>query len=116
MNQLFAGLPMLMAAPAGGAEGNTTGSTLSMVIMLGAVFLVMYFLMIRPQKKQQQQMKNMLAALKKGDKVVTAGGIRGVVQSVKEDVVVLKVDDNTKIEFSKSAIAAVTEAAEKSGD
>ena len=90
------------------AEG---GSMASMFVTFGLVFLVMYFLIIRPQKKKQKQAKSMLETLKKGDRVATIGGIRGVVHSVKDDVVVLKVDDNTKIEFTKGAVATVLAAA-----
>ncbi|HOX92055.1 MAG TPA: preprotein translocase subunit YajC [Spirochaetales bacterium] len=86
---------------------SATGSMLSTVIMFGAVFLIFYFMIIRPQNKKQKAMQKMLAAVKKGDAVITIGGIHGVVQSVKERSVVVKVDDSTRIEFSKSAIASV---------
>ena len=79
----------------------------SMFITFGLVFVVMYFLIIRPQSKRQKQAKAMLSALKKGDRVATIGGIRGVIHSMKDDVVVIKVDDNTKIEFSKGAVATI---------
>ena len=70
---------------------------------------IFYFLMIRPQNKKQKETKKMLGSLRKGDRISTIGGMRGTVVSVKEDVVLLRVDDNTKIEFSKSAIAQVLE-------
>jgi preprotein translocase subunit YajC len=78
-------------------------------VTFGLIILVFYFLVLRPQNKKQKETQKMLAAVKKGDRVVTIGGIRAVVASVKEDAVVLKVDDNTKIEFSKSAISQVLE-------
>lgn len=68
------------------------------------VFFVMYFLLIRPQTKQQQAQARMQAALKKNDEVVTLGGIHGTVVNVKEDVVTLRVDDNTRIDVDKTAI------------
>ena len=83
------------------------GQMASMFVTFGLVFVVMYFLIIRPQSKRQKQAKAMLAALKRGDRVATIGGIRGVVHSIKDDAVVLKVDDNTKIEFTKSAVVTV---------
>ena len=89
-------------APAAG------GSLLSMLPMIGAIVLIFYFLIIRPQNKRQRESKAMLEALKKGDKVVTAGGIHGQVTAVKESTVTVKVDDSTKIEFSKSSISSVT--------
>lgn len=74
------------------------------VVMMIAIF---YFFLIRPQSKRQKETEKMLAALKKGDKVVTIGGIHGTITSVKENTIVLKVDDNTKIEFNRTAIASV---------
>ena len=72
-------------------------------------FVVLYFLMIAPNQKKQKKWQQMLSQLKSGDKVTTNGGIRGVIVSVKDDVVQLKVPpDNIKLEFVKSSIAAVT--------
>ena len=62
--------------------------------------------MSRPQNKKQKETQKMLDALKKGDKVVTIGGIHGVVSSVKDKTVIVKVDDNCKVEFTRSAIAS----------
>jgi len=79
-------------------------------IALPVVFIAaMYFLMIAPNQKKQKAWQQMLNALKSGDKVTTSGGLRGVVLQVKDDVVVVRVaPDNLKMEFIKSAIAAVT--------
>ncbi len=71
------------------------------------IILIFYFFMIRPQNKKQKETQKMLDALKKGDKVVTIGGIHGVVSSVKDHTVIVKVDDNCKIEFTRNAIATV---------
>ncbi|HZK19774.1 MAG TPA: preprotein translocase subunit YajC, partial [Treponemataceae bacterium] len=62
---------------------------------------------IRPQNKKQKETEKMIAALKKGDKVVTIGGIRGVVSSTKEQTIIVKVDDNCKLEFNRAAVSAV---------
>jgi preprotein translocase subunit YajC len=106
MNQLLSGLALLQAAP---AAGNPTGSMLTTIIPFGLVFVIFYFLIIRPQNKKQKETQKMIEAVKKGDKVITAGGVHAVVYSVddKEKTVILKVDDNTKMKFSKSAIASV---------
>jgi len=104
-------LPLLMGAPDQAAAGGTTASLISTFVPFGLVILIFYFLIIRPQNKKQKETEKMLAALKKGDKIVTIGGIHGVIQSVKEGSVVVKVDDSTKIEFSRSAIASVVESA-----
>jgi preprotein translocase subunit YajC len=72
-------------------------------------FVVLYFLMIAPNQRKQKKWQEMLGKLKSGDRVTTNGGIRGTVLSVKDDVVVLRVQpDGVKLEFVKSAIAAVT--------
>ena len=94
------------------------GSLITTIITFGAIILIFYFLIIRPQRKRDKEAKEMLAAIKKGDKIVTIGGIRGTVAVVKESTVIVKVDDNTRIEFSKNAISSVlnkkeTTAAEK---
>ena len=95
------------AAIDGTEATSATGSMWPTLIMFGAVILIFYFLIIRPQKKRDKEAKDMLAAIKKGDKIVTIGGIRGTVAIVKESTIIVKVDDNTRIEFSKSAISAV---------
>lgn len=72
-------------------------------------FVVLYFLMIAPNQKKQKKWQEMLGQLKNGDRVTTSGGLRGTVLTVKDDVVVLRVQpDNLKLEFVKSAISAVT--------
>ena len=111
ISQLTA-LPVLMGAPAGG--GAQAGSMATTFITFGLIIEIFYFLIIRPQKKKERQTKEMLSALKKGDKVVSIGGIRGTVLAVREATIVVKVDDNTKIEFSKGAIASVLNAQVKS--
>jgi len=104
-------LSRLMAAPAGG-EG-AAGSTLFSFLPLVAIIAIFYFLILRPQNKKQKETQKMLSALKKGDRVVTIGGIHGVIQSVKESTVIVKVDENTKLEFNRSAIATVSSQAKE---
>lgn len=88
------------------SAGNSPSLLVSMA-PIAIIFLIFYFLMIRPQNKKQKETEKMIAALKKGDKIVTIGGIHGVVSSTKEQTVIVKVDDNAKMEFSRSAIAQV---------
>lgn len=109
-------LPLLMGAPQSGGSAGSTGQLLTTFIPFGLVILIFYFLIIRPQNKKQKETEKMLSAVKKGDKVITIGGVHGVVQSVKDGgTVVIKVDENAKIEFSRSAIASVVvEKVEKS--
>ena len=80
------------------------GGGWSMWIMLALIFVVMWFFMIRPQRKQQKELQNFRDALKKGDKVVTIGGIYGTVAEIKEDSVLIEVDNNVKIRVSKQAL------------
>lgn len=77
------------------------------IITFGLVFVIFYFFIIRPQNKKQKDTEKMIAAVKKGDKVITIGGIHGEVTSTKETTVIVKVDENCKLEFNRSAIATV---------
>ena len=80
------------------------GGGISMWIMLLLIFVVMWFFMIRPQRKQQKDLENFRNSLKKGDKVVTIGGIYGTVCEIKETSVLIEVDNNVKIRVSKQAL------------
>jgi preprotein translocase subunit YajC len=75
------------------------------------MFVVLYFLLIRPQQKRQKTRNQMLASLKKGDKVVTIGGLHGTIQDINDDTVVLRVNDVTRMTFDRSAINSVTQSA-----
>ncbi len=91
---------LLQAAPAAQPQGGGW----SMWIMLALIFVIMWFFMIRPQRKQQKELENFRNALKKGDKVVTIGGIYGTVSEIKEESVLIEVDNNVKIRVSKQAL------------
>ena len=80
------------------------GGGMSMWIMLALIFVVMWFFMIRPQRKQQKELQNFRDSLKKGDKVVTVGGIYGTVDEIKEGTVLIVVDKDVKIRVSKNAL------------
>jgi preprotein translocase subunit YajC len=92
----------LASAPAGG--GNVLFTYGPLILM----FVVLYFLLIRPQQKKQKVRNQMLNALKKGDKVVTIGGLHGTIMEITDDVVVLRVNDATKMTFDRSAINAIS--------
>lgn len=79
----------------------------SFFIPLIFIFIIMYFVMIRPQKKRQEQQQKLIGGLKTGDRVVTNAGIHGLIANVKESTVLVKVADNVKIEIDKSAITNV---------
>ena len=84
------------------------GNSLPMLLPL-LLIPVLYFMMIRPQQKRQKQWQQMLASIKTGDRITTAGGIRGIILSIKDDVIVIRVaPDGIKMEVAKNAIASVT--------
>ena len=86
------------------AAQQPAGGGMSMWIMLILIFVVMWFFMIRPQRKQQKELQNFRDSLKKGDKVVTVGGIYGTVDEIKESSVLIVVDKDVKIRVSKNAL------------
>ena len=92
---------LLQAAPAPGAQG----SPFPMYIMMGLLFVVFYFFMIRPQQKKAKDAKKFREALQKGTKVVTIGGLHGTVVEVNDKTVLIQADSNVKLRFEKSAIA-----------
>ena len=101
---LMATLVLWAAAPAPGAGGG-----LGMLLPVLLFIPLLYMLMIRPQQKKQKQWQQMLAGIKAGDRVTTAGGIRGIILSIKDDSIIIRVaPDNLKLEVAKSAIASVT--------
>jgi preprotein translocase subunit YajC len=97
-------LAMWLQSVGGFGLGNLGGLALPILF-----FVVLYFLMIAPNQKKQKKWQEMLSQLKSGDRVTTNGGIRGTVLTVKDDIVILRIQpDGVKLEFVKSAIAAVT--------
>lgn len=99
-------IPFLQAAGTAGSA-STTGALTGTLVPFLLIIIIFYFFLIRPQNKKQKETEKMLAALKKGDKVITIGGIHGTISSVKEKTVIVKVDENVKLEFNRSAISSV---------
>ena len=89
------------------AGGSGGPSQLPLLFVILATFAIFYFILIRPQQKKQKTAQKMIEALKKGDRVMTNGGIFGTVAGFKDANVILKIDDNTKIEVIKNAVASV---------
>ncbi len=96
------------------AASSGTGALLSLVIPLAIVFLLMYFMIMRPQKKEQQRVKSMLAAMEVGDTVVTTSGFYGVLINITEEDVIVEFGNNRncRIPMRKSAIAEVEKASD----
>ena len=86
------------------AQATSGGSAASMWIMLLLIFVVMWFFMIRPQRKQQKELEKFRQELKKGDKVVTAGGIYGTVDEIKDTTVLIKVCGDVKLRVDKNSL------------
>ncbi|NUO08536.1 MAG: preprotein translocase subunit YajC [Candidatus Brocadia sp.] len=101
---------MLFLLQATGKQSSPSGM-LSMLLPFILMFVVMYFLILRPQKRKEKERKALLSRIKKNDRVVTAGGVHGLITSVRENEVILRVDDakDVKIKVDRSAIAAVLE-------
>ena len=98
---------LAMASPGGGAEGGASSMLSFLPLIL--IFIVFWFMIIRPQKKQQDQRKAMIGALKRGDQIVTSGGLFATVKDVKADRVTATIADGVKVEISKASINAVVE-------
>ena len=88
-------------------QAGGSGAFIIQVLPIAAIFLVFYFIVIAPANKQRRKTQGMLSALKKGDRVVTQGGIYGTVQSVEPEVVYLKIADNVKVKVARSAITSL---------
>jgi preprotein translocase subunit YajC len=120
MTGIFSSLPLLMGIGGQPASGQASGGggtqLVTMLVTFGLIIVVFYFLVIRPQNKKTKDAKKMLESIRKGDRVVTIGGMHGYVESVKEDAVVIKIDENVKVKFSKSAVSQILERKDDAGD
>jgi|ERR1051326_5977891 preprotein translocase subunit YajC len=99
---------VLAGASAPGAAGGN--AVLTQVVFFAAIFAVFYFLLIRPQQTQRRERERLLAAVKRGDRVVTTGGLHGTVTGLDDATVTLRVADQVKMTFDRSAIGRVVEA------
>ena len=103
------GLAFAMGSAPGGAAGGAGGgmAAFQQIIPLVFMFAIFYFLLIRPQQKKAKEHKALLEAMKKGDNVITAGGVHGKVVAVENDIVTLEIANNVNIKITKSYIAAI---------
>lgn len=98
------------ALPPGGGGAS---SAVTQILFFAAIFAIFYFLLIRPQQKQKKERERMLAALKKGDRAVTTGGLHGTVVGLNEHIVTLKVAEQVKVEVDRAAIGRVVAQGDK---
>ena len=92
------------------------GNSMMSILMIVALIAIFYFFMIRPQSKKQKEIKKFRDAMQKGDKVTTAGGIHGKIKEIKNDVIVLQIDDNVKITIDKAMVYPSASDAVESGN
>jgi preprotein translocase subunit YajC len=102
---MFSGVAFAMGTNPQAAQGPGGGVIGFLPLIL--IFVVFYFLLIRPQQKKAKEQKNMLDNLKKGDKVITSGGEYGIIEEVRPGTVVLKIAENVRVKYGKPYIAAV---------
>ena len=93
----------LGGSPSEGGQPNPIASLLPFVLM----FLVLYLLILRPQMRKQKNQQRMIDELEKNDEIVTSGGIHGTILNIKDDILVVKIADNVKIEVSRAAVSRV---------
>lgn len=105
------GATMAMAGQPGGGGGAGQANWLTTLMPLAVIFAIFYFLMIRPQQKQQKKHRDMIAALKKGDRVVTRGGVLGTVYGIADNIITLEVCENVRLKFTREAISGVQNSA-----
>ena len=98
-------LTLAFAQGAQAAPAPAQQSPFMSLLPIAIIFIIFYFLLIRPQKKSQQEHAKMINELAKNDEVVTSGGIHGTIVNLQNDVVTLRVDDNTRIRVQKSSIS-----------
>ncbi len=88
-------------------QGGNGGGLVSTLIMFGAIFLIFYFMIIRPQQKRSKEREKMLSNIQKGDRIITSGGLHGIVAGIDDKTVLLDVGDKVKLKFERSAIASI---------
>jgi preprotein translocase subunit YajC len=103
---------ILAMAPPPGGSGGDGGGLMSTLIMFSLIIGIFYFLILRPQQKKQKEREKLLESVKKGDKVITAGGVHGTVQGVEEKTLLIQISDNVKVKFDRTAVSSIV----KEGD
>jgi preprotein translocase subunit YajC len=104
--QLFSWM-ILMSPPSDGAGGG--GGMMQTLIMFGTMAFIFYFMIYRPQKKRTKERAELLGKMDKGDKVITSGGMHGVISAIEDGTVLVQVAEGTKIRFEKSAVTTIVD-------
>lgn len=103
-------------AMGGGAGGATDANPIAQLLPFILMFVVLYFLILRPQIKKQKTQQKMIDELEKGDKIVTSGGMHGVITTIKDDVITVKIAENVRVDMSRSAVSRVRDDGDGKGD
>lgn len=88
-------------------QGDSGSGITSTLVMFGLIFLIFYFMIVRPQQKRQKERQKMLDAIKKGDKIITAGGVHGTVVGVEEKTVLVQIADNVKVKVDRGSVSSI---------
>ena len=88
-------------------QGDSTTGLLGSLLPFLLIILVFYFLILRPQQKRQKERQRLLESIKKGDKIITSGGMHGVVEGLDDKTVLIKIADNTKVKVERSAVTTI---------
>jgi preprotein translocase subunit YajC len=107
---------ILAMGPPAGTQQDPTAGMIQTVVMFAVLGVMFYFLLIRPQSKQRKEHEALLQNIKSGDRVLTGGGIIGLVANVKEKTFVVKIADNVKVEVVKSAVTSVIQKADAAAE
>lgn len=94
-------------------SGGGSGAVMTQLLFFAAIFAIFYFLLIRPQQRQKRDREAMLGSIKKGDRVVTSGGLHGTVVGLSEQTMTLKVADSVRLDFDRSALGRIVNASDK---
>ncbi|MGE5807869.1 MAG: preprotein translocase subunit YajC [Nitrospirota bacterium] len=109
---MFISEAFAMGAPGGaGAQGG--GGGFSSLIMMAVIFAIFYFILIRPQQKKMKEHKKLVEELKKGDRIVTSGGIYGTVENSTPETLTVKIAEGVKVKITRSSVAAVVKPEEE---
>jgi preprotein translocase subunit YajC len=103
---MFIATAYAMGAPGGGA-GASGGGGLSSLIMMAVIFAIFYFILIRPQQKKMKEHKKMVEELKKGDRIITSGGMYATVENSTPETLTVKISEGVKVKLTRSSVGAV---------
>jgi preprotein translocase subunit YajC len=104
---------LAMAAPQGGSA--SPGGAMGMFVPMAIIFGIFYFMLIRPQQRKEKERRKMIDAIKTGDRILFSGGILGTVTNVKDNVLMVKIADNVKVEVVRGAVSQVLDKGDKPG-